>query len=305
MADLTELAELVKGLLTLEINTVQKDGMTALKMPNPQNALVELVQTYWEFLCQRSHDFGDVSSPLPSWADKLSKSFYWGCEPFPQPPGGKRPLIHPEGEPPPGGYDPDFLVTSNAPDRVSSFELDRLREIAVWMLEMQLRTEAVTDAQSLLHTRERAELTAEELSAARIARKRFRAEERSIFQRIRRNCDQLKPIVSDRTITRSKIWNAANPADVVDPATAFDPKCLVIIRKAWDIGVEIVLMQTVIQIDGDVVNRIQTGMDGPEKAELHALHARAVDISLRSWGTLVDTVGKIASGTFRALLGKI
>lgn len=286
---MTDFAELARGLLTLEINTVEKDGMSAQKMPSAPNALIEVAQVYWDLLCRRSYDFGRAGKPLPEWANILSKDFDWGREPFPQSGDADRPIGSPAGEPRPPGHHPTFL--REAPATVTTDTLDHLREIATWLAEMQLRTCAVADGRSKMFSELRDKLTAAHIEDARRARRGFRAEERSIFHRIRRNCDQFKQITKrlDIEITRDTSCEHFTSADVVQ------------IRKAWDIGTEIVLMQTVIQIDGDVVNRFQKGIDDVSHAQLHALHAGAVDLSFKYWRWMIDALAKMASASVAAL----
>jgi hypothetical protein len=289
-----DLRELAKGLLTLEINTVRKDGMSAQKMPTAPHAIVEVAQVYWDFLCRNATDFGLTGTSLPSWSRKLSRSFRWAREPFPQPDEDDvRTVDNPGNEPPPAGYAPTFLA--NPPTAVTVEVLDHLREIAAWMAEMQLRTKAVAEGRANAFSDIRAQLTEPELADARSAARYFRQEERAIFQRIRRNCDQLKELA------------AKHPAGIsrATPCEGFETADLVFIRKVWDIGVEVVLLQTVIQIDGDVVNRFQSGMDDPAKAQLHALHASAVDLSFKYWRWMIDALGRIAGETVSSLFGRI
>lgn len=66
-----------------------------------------------------------------------------------------------------------------------------------------------------------------------------------------------------------------------------------IIRKAWEIGVEHVLVQTTVQLDGDVVTRISSQLLHEHADEVRALvlsaHGRGVDIGLSHWRSLVQT----------------
>ena len=287
-----DFVDLARGLLTLEINTVEKEGMSAQKMPTAPNAMIEIAQTYWNFLCQKATDFGLSGQELPKWANTLSKSFDWGREPFPQPKGRDRPIADTTGEPRPPGYDPLFL--KDPPATVTLDVLDNLREIATWMAEMQLRTLAVAEGEGALFASLRDKLSDDDRRDARAAARKFRPEERAIFHRIRRNCDQFKEIAR----------RCGGPIERVTSEEAFTPAELVQIRKAWDIGTELILMQTVIQIDGDVVNRFQRGMDDPSKAQLQALHAGAVDLSFKYWRWLIDTLGQIAGTAVSTLLGR-
>ena len=59
---MTDFVELARGLLTLEINTVLKDGMSAQKMPSAGDARIDLAQAYHVFLCQQAGAFGAIGS---------------------------------------------------------------------------------------------------------------------------------------------------------------------------------------------------------------------------------------------------
>jgi hypothetical protein len=290
---LADFAELARGLLTLEINTVQKDGMSAQKMPSPANALVEIAQDYHDFLRQRARDFGAIGDELPNWAARLSDSFDWGREPFPR--QQDRAIRHPEGVPRPPGHNGEFL--KEPPGQVSVETFDDIREIASWLREMYDRVWVVASGPS---SQLRTKLTDDVIkSVIEVADRwrageveRSRAEVRAVLSRIQRNSDQLKPIVRDKfkpPVTR------ASP-EQPDAAT------LVLIRKAWDIGTEVVVMQTVIQIDGDVVNRIQPGRETGEYKPLHDLHKDAVDISFRYWRWLIEALGRFAGQAVSSLL---
>jgi len=297
MADRPSFADMAEGLLTLEINTVEKDGMTALKMPTPANALIDIVQTYWDFLCRKSADFGIAGVPLAPWARILSRSFDWAREPFVQSKSSKRTIADPTERPQPGAYRPDF--TSTGPDKVTLDYLDDLREVAAWIAEMQLRTTAVVERGRTEYALVKGKLTSKQLQDAAGAARRFQVTDRSILQRIKRNCDQFKNLDALKPATPE----SPRVLDRQSGQEAFTPSDLVAIRKAWDIGVEVILMQTVIQIDGDVVNRFQTGIDTQAKAQLHAMHTAAVDLSFRYWRWMIDALGRFAGAAVSTLFG--
>ena len=74
------------------------------------------------------------------------------------------------------------------------------------------------------------------------------------------------------------------------------------IRKIWEIGVEEVLAQTCIQIDGDVVTRLgielqQASYAGFRESIIDA-HRRSVDVSLKHWRGMVDIAVKLVKDVF-------
>lgn len=64
----------------------------------------------------------------------------------------------------------------------------------------------------------------------------------------------------------------------------------VTLRKIWELGTEEIAAQTVIQLDGDVVTRIQPKYATAEFKELHQIHSQSVGTSIKFWKELVHLV---------------
>lgn len=75
---------------------------------------------------------------------------------------------------------------------------------------------------------------------------------------------------------------------------AFDRDALLALRRIWEIGVDVVVMQTLVRLDGGVTTRVLDGWDGAAAAPIRDLHYRAVDISLARWSVLVQTAKDLA-----------
>lgn len=281
---MVDFANIARGLLSLEINTIQKDGMSGQKMPTAPNALVDLMELYWNYLCERASRLGFSQQPLAGWQQLVSLGFGQGRAPFP-PPNPYPTGIEREAK----NHLPDFLAAASKV--VSLDTLGQLRDVAASLLEMQLRIDTIARGGEQFST------LADQLKPFRsdIARvaERIQEEERSILLRIQRNCDQLKalgPLAGGRTIDRHA------------PEKGYKPAELVQIRKAWDLGTEVILMQTVIQLDGDVVQRFEPGVDQASRATLHTLHAGAVDLSFRYWTSLIKVVAGFAGSAISGLV---
>jgi hypothetical protein len=65
---------------------------------------------------------------------------------------------------------------------------------------------------------------------------------------------------------------------------------LVSIRKIWEVGVQEIAIQTVIQMDGDVITRVQPQYACVKNDELHSLHNQAVNTSIHFWKELIGIV---------------
>ena len=117
-----------------------------------------------------------------------------------------------------------------------------------------------------------------------------------LLSRITQMSDQIKGLMKslekrsvqcwDNDISRQEIEN--KPPDL--PLT---PEELVLIRKIWDMGLEHIAMQTIIQLDGDVTTRVQARYVGKESKFIHSLHNKSVDTSLKFWGQIADILNTI------------
>jgi hypothetical protein len=84
------------------------------------------------------------------------------------------------------------------------------------------------------------------------------------------------------------------------PAFEVDPDVTILIRKAWDIGVKRVCLQTVMQVDGDVLQVV--GDLRPEERDfLTLLHKQAVKESVTQWKAMFDLILKLAGEVGRVV----
>lgn len=71
---------------------------------------------------------------------------------------------------------------------------------------------------------------------------------------------------------------------------SIDPHYISLIRKSWDMGIEQVVMQTVIQLDGDMISRIQKGFEKEEFHGLQQLHLATCRMGVETWETMTKLV---------------
>ncbi|MEZ4465326.1 MAG: hypothetical protein R3F43_12815 [bacterium] len=73
----------------------------------------------------------------------------------------------------------------------------------------------------------------------------------------------------------------------------------VTLRKIWELGCEEILMQTLVQLDGDVVTRLTDDGAREEASTMHRLHSEGVRVATQSWRHLVDSLGSFARSLFQ------
>ncbi len=77
---------------------------------------------------------------------------------------------------------------------------------------------------------------------------------------------------------------------------------LSIIRKAWELGTQEIAMQTVIQLDGDVVTRIQPEFMRGINKDLFDIHNQGVATSIKYWKTLVSLIQDFIKTIWKLML---
>ena len=145
---------------------------------------------------------------------------------------------------------------------------------------------------------------------AMVDRRRLSEEEQMrllMLERIKVMSDHIKGIfnaINDRRVGRKwpsdsrkysgKDWrtNDFTRAEIETSRPPFPVRSdeLVLIRKAWEIGVEEIALQTIVQLDGDVVTRVPPRYACGGNETLHALHNQGVSASLAVWKELVAVV---------------
>ena len=114
-----------------------------------------------------------------------------------------------------------------------------------------------------------------------------------ILSRIKDKSDQIKGIFIAKNIEKWKEGLTRDEINADKYPLPLNPNELVLIRKTWELGTEEIAMQTVVQLDGDVITRIQrsyaTSSDVNDKIRL--LHNEGVSRSISFWKDLVGIVG--------------
>ena len=111
-----------------------------------------------------------------------------------------------------------------------------------------------------------------------------------MLQRIKGMSDQIKGIFNavekKRDRECKKDFSREDIEDGLKPLRLSSDE-LVKIRKIWEMGVEEIAVQTVIQMDGDVITRIQPKHAREKNDQLYSLHNQGVNASVSFWKELI------------------
>ncbi|MFP4031601.1 MAG: hypothetical protein ACLFTV_08580 [Desulfococcaceae bacterium] len=119
------------------------------------------------------------------------------------------------------------------------------------------------------------------------------AVDRVLLFRIQRMSDEIKGLLNNLKHRGVEEWdNDASHSEIEDQRLdlPLEPGEKVQIRKIWEMGLEEIAMQTIIQIDGDMVTRIQPRYAAGERQMIHEIHERSVATALELWGNLIGIV---------------
>ena len=139
-----------------------------------------------------------------------------------------------------------------------------------------------------------------------------RASDHVIVERIYRTCTMM-PAVLNRLQLQNQdlcVWDHTR-AQLMGQVRSLrgvtaDHTDLAFIRKAWEVGTEHVIIQTTVQLDGDIVTRIHPHYVGSEMKQLHALHLELCRTGVATWKTMAKLALDLIQGAlagFGRLLG--
>jgi len=114
-----------------------------------------------------------------------------------------------------------------------------------------------------------------------------------IVQRIQANAQEVLGVLKE-----VQKFTGQDPSS---PDLNLAPQNQLRIRRIWDVGTEEVIMQTVVQLNGDVVTRVTEAYATGDFRILHEIHRDTVRVSLNMWKELVATVAEFFSDLVKGL----
>ena len=134
--------------------------------------------------------------------------------------------------------------------------------------------------------------------------------DRVIVDRIKRNADQLRALLRNLKKRLPLRFNSndnfmgCNRRQLLEretnlgrhPKPHLHPDEMALVRKVWDIGVEEVVMQSTVSLSGDVINRIQSGLEAREVATLLEFHREGIVSGTRMWKLIAETLVSMTGG---------
>lgn len=311
MSDLKEtIRRIAEDLTNLEINTIIKNGMTGGKMPQPRHALIQIAQEYVNKL-------GEIMEEAPHSLNMQSdqdfavggKGTYNSTTHFYKRDSGAQPKYVLPGSM--DSFDVLRTLASDGLQRLQSLrktkELSQKQEADVVML---CRIRDMSDQiKGVFHAlkyrvrpnggKEGGQLRVDPKtinSMKKVSESKYVADNREALRSQYPNAD-FSVHEWDNNYTRDEI-------EMLRPLFPLTTDELVTIRKAWEIGTEVIVMQTMIQLDGDVVTRIDPAYVTAEKETIRRIHSDSVTLSLKAWDQLIGLVKEFFEDIVKFFLPK-
>ncbi|MCP4327277.1 MAG: hypothetical protein GY791_02420 [Alphaproteobacteria bacterium] len=268
-----EIADLSRDLFHLETNTILSDGITGRKMPSYPHALIDVAIRYNRFLRDQ---FGLELKAF--WDVDLS-----GCG---DDEGKKRERLK------------RFQLTGDTlfKDDPDSLTSDAIRN----------------DIDTFLRLHYAAGYVLNRAATIKAARGALNEAALPVALRIKRNCDALVGIVEG--LMRAEDARGSNNAKflgrsrreliALNERPPRPPTELIVrLRKIWDIGTDVIVMQTVLQLDGDMVNRVKRGFNLSQNEPLWTAHQRSIEFGVEHWQKMFDVLANLLGKAFQRLFG--
>jgi hypothetical protein len=300
----SQFKDIVKDLFNIEVNTILRDKISAQKMPAVRNALLDIGGEYFEVLDQVEKVYRrakklDIEFKMN---DKRQSLGFYTKEEYEKAQQGT------------SGIKGEFMIVGPPVcDQLGGFQAFALmRRWADELLRDPKCADYLEEKKHLLSVlpriRENADMLKGMFSA--ICRRDEELRGKGLMVRLDelKEAGKLTPesvVQEGQKIDEDRTQNLTNQytrSDILSRddigALPISHSELVLIRKIWEVGTEVIAMQTTIQVDGDVITRLNPNyLDRKNYEKLSEYHKDGVKMALAYWGNLV--------GIARALLDRL
>lgn len=259
--------KLAADLLRLEINTIVTENLSGTKPNNFRRLLFELAEEYRLRIGKYEAMFNNMPEPMSNEAVPNFKKYTGGKEAYQE-------------------------LAAKAHD--------------LWEV-FQSAMETMTEK-----SEERERTKSRQLLAGRIYEQSNMIVD--IFRELRSEAEEHKKELAaagqaDNNDFPNAIWDNDFVPDQLKRIKDYElsPDQMATVRKAYEIGTQYILLQTVVQIEGDVTTYVTTkflGMHIAEQEVIMKIHDTAMNTSIRLWQYLFQTIGSLLGSFTGGIFGK-
>jgi hypothetical protein len=315
-----QFTNITQDLFNIEVNIIIRDNITGQKMPNPRHTLLDIGKEYCKALDEmevwRHHYYNqnagqEAQQPGDEMFTVMRRQFGY--------------LTEEEGSA--QNIDMDTYerhVSHNIDDELGGFDaFDILRNWADSFLKDLAKDIYLSPAQLsvLPRIKENADLIKGMYSTIcrrdPVLNDPKQLPEKNLTEQLRQMPEEemnpntvvkmSKKINPDRTVDLTNEYSRSDLVNKegIQPLPLREPD-MVMIRKVWELGTEVIAMQTVVQVDGDVITRLNPNfMDEEKYPKLHDYHNKGVDIALKHWTSLVEIAKELIVSTAKGISDRL
>ena len=287
----SDLLEIGRDLLVMEVSTIASDSITGRKMPWFPHAVIDVLTKYADWLTDvRDMDIaGILNSPAP-----LTRECFIEIARAPVEGGNLRIT---------NGWQPieqlrraakllnqDDVMTQAGREPLNHLEsgiATRIRRNCDQLKTIILRFRATEGWKTYF-------LTGDALSNLADAGVNTAADDEwSEFR------------AADIGLTRAQITRSLQSASATHAVKAvLDSDAATRLRKMWELGTDQIIAQTTVHVDGDTVTRFQRGVEESQRLYYLEIHDRSVQTAVNQWKTLFDAFAELAGGLANRIFGR-
>ncbi|MCA9662645.1 MAG: hypothetical protein KC486_30170, partial [Myxococcales bacterium] len=111
-------------------------------------------------------------------------------------------------------------------------------------------------------------------------------------ERVRDEGIAIEPAVLDNELTRNQI-NGSSDSRTKPPPLPLAADDRILLRKTWELSTELIALQSVITLDGDVVSRVSRDFADDDHKVIHRIHGEGLTIAMASWSALIQAIAQM------------
>lgn len=328
-----QFSTIAQDLFSIEVNVILRDNITAQKMPNPRHALLDIGKEYCAALDKmekrRQAHYRDPNEKSVFFEDedmfdKMRQELGYMTEDEYddelEERSRSKSVFDEEDE-----VDEDMVVSHKVGSELGGFDaFDVLRNWADNLIDDEENEDFLLPDQLavLPRIKDNADLIKgmysalcrrdpvlndstrpEDENLEKLLKKR-EAESRispNTIVKLSKRIDYKHAIDLTNEYSRSDLVNR----DDIEPLPIRDSDVMSI-RKIWELGTEVIAMQTIVQIDGDVITRLNPNfLDEAQYPKLHDYHNQGVNIALEHWNNLVTVAKELLVAAAKGISAKV
>jgi hypothetical protein len=279
--------KIAEDLTSLEINTIIAPNMTAGKMPHPRHALISIARDYDRALLEISNrlKLSGINITDTNF-DVETGIFNFHTKEYSPKNNSRHSYVHE------GSYNYFVFLRRFACSLLLDAEKQDYKEQKTDVVMLQRIRDSSDQIKGIFNafksrvsskTVDAKTLQLIQQTKAKVQEEREKHPDAEAADKINYADKDINIELWDNNYTRTEIEAERPPF----PLTSDE---IVTIRKAWEINIEVIAMQTVIQLDGDVITRINPEYTTLESAMIRNIHNDCVNYSMNAWSQLVGLV---------------